>query len=505
MTELNPFRIVKNAGANVARGMASAVIALVLPPLLTRSMTPDAYGSWALVVQFSSYIAYLDFGIQTAIGRFVAYANERSEEEYRNRIVSTAIAALTFAGLLGLIVIALAAILLPRVFPNMPADLLGHARIALLLVAGSLAVGLPFSAFNGAFMGIHRYDIPAVTIGGSRILGAALLVLVVRHGGGLVGMGMAWAGANLLAYAVQYAIYRGLAAGISLRPSFVTREAFRELFDYCLSLSIWSFASLLVAGVDLILVGVFQYQEVAYYAVAATLIMFLAGLQSAIFNALLPSSAALHARGKSGALGRMLVTSTRYGTFLLFVTGIPLLLWTADILRIWVGPVYAAHAVIYLRILVIANMVRLSATPYSVLLMGTAQQKLAMSSPIIEGATNLVASVIGGHWFGALGIAVGTLIGSIIGVFIHFARNLKRTTEIQISTGEFLRNGLLGPVVCVVPLLACAAWSSVAPGLFRSAIVLPPAFLLTALLAWRWGILESEREWLKSQMLRVVH
>ena len=223
MTELNPFRIVKNAGANVARGMASAVIALVLPPLLTRSMTPDAYGSWALVVQFSSYIAYFDFGIQTAVGRFVAYANERSEEEYRNRIVSTAIAALTFAGLLGLMVIALAAILLPRVFPNMPADLLGHARIALLLVAGSLAVGLPFSAFNGAFMGIHRYDIPAVTIGGSRILGAALLVLVVRHGGGLVGMGMAWAGANLLAYAVQYAIYRGLAAGISLRPSFVTR------------------------------------------------------------------------------------------------------------------------------------------------------------------------------------------------------------------------------------------------------------------------------------------
>jgi O-antigen/teichoic acid export membrane protein len=505
VTDLNPFRILKNAGANVARGMAAALVALVLPPLLTRSMSLEAYGAWALILQFSAYIAYLDFGIQTAVGRFVAYANEQSDREYCERIVSTSVVALAVAGLLGLMAAAGVAILLPQLFPQMSASLLGQARIAVLLIAGSLAIGLPFSAFNGVFVGLHRYDIPALTVGGSRILGAVLLVLVVRHGGGLVWMGIAAAMVNLIAYAVQYAIYRGLAAGMRLSPSFVTREAFRELFDYCLSLSIWSFASLLVAGVDLILVGVFQYQEVAYYAVAATLIMFLAGLQGAIFNALLPSSAALHARGKSGALGRMLVTSTRYGTFLLFVTGIPLLLWTADILRIWVGPVYAAHAVIYLRILVIANMVRLSATPYSVLLMGTAQQKLAMSSPIIEGATNLVASVIGGHWFGALGIAVGTLIGSIIGVFIHFARNLKRTTEIQISTGEFLRNGLLGPVVCVVPLLACAAWSSVAPGLFRSAIVLPPAFLLTALLAWRWGILESEREWLKSQMLRVVH
>ena len=502
MTKVNPFRIFKNASANVARGMAAALVALVLPPFLTRSMSPAAYGAWVLILQFSGYISYLDFGIQTAVGRFVAYANERSDRDYRDRIVSTSLVALSVAGVLALIGSFVAALLLPHVFQKMPSDLLEPARIAVLLVAGSLAIGLPFSAFNGVFVGLHRYDIPAITVGGSRILSAVLLIAVVRYGGGLVSMGIAAMTVNLLSYVIQYAAYRRLAPDMSLNSSLVTHAAFRELFDYCFSLSIWSFAVLLVTGVDLILVGFFQYQEVAFYAVAATLVMFLGGLHNAIFSTLLPSAAALHARGSSAGLGRMLITSTRYGAFLLLFTGIPLLVWAPEILRVWVGPLYAAHASTYLRVLVVANMIRLCAAPYSVLLIGTAQQRLATVSPVMEGLTNLVASMIGGYYFGALGIAVGTLVGSIVAVLIHFGRNLKRTTEIQVSTKDLLRDGLMRPAVCLVPILACAAWASTTVGSLLPTLVLVPALLLTIPLTWRCGILENERQWLKSRMLR---
>ena len=221
MTPLNPFRILKNAGANVARGVAAALVALVLPPLLTRSMSPAAYGAWALVLQLSAYIVYLDFGIQTAVGRFVAYGKERSDRDYCDRMVSTAVAALAVAGLLGLMAAAVAALLLPQVFHQMPPSLLGQARAAVVLVAGSLAIGLPFAAFNGVFVGLHRYDIPALTVGGSRVLSAVFLVLVVRHGGSLLWMGVAVAAVNLLGYSLQYGLYRQLASGVCLRLSSV--------------------------------------------------------------------------------------------------------------------------------------------------------------------------------------------------------------------------------------------------------------------------------------------
>jgi O-antigen/teichoic acid export membrane protein len=502
VTEINPLRILKNAGANVARGGTSALVALALPPLLTRSMSAEAYGTWTLVLQLSAYIGYLDFGIQTAVGRFVAFGRERNDRDYCNRMVSTAIMVLGVAALLGLIAAVGIAFILPRLFHQMPSSLLSQARVAIFLVAGSLAIGLPFSAFNGVFVGMHRYEIPAFTIGGSRLLSAGLLVLIVHRGGGLLWMGAATACVNLISYALQFAVYRKLAADVTPELTAVAGESLRELVDYCLSFSLWTYASLLVAGVDLILVGFFQYQEVPYYAVAATLVMFLAGLQSATFNALLSPAAALHARGNASELGRMLVTSTRYGTFLLLLTGVPLLLWADPILTLWVGPTYASHAALYLRILVVANMIRLAATPYSVLLLGTAQHRLALGSPVAEGFTNLIASIVGGYWFGARGVAVGTLIGAVVGVSIHLVRNIRRTSEIRISKREFLRDGVVVPLTCSIPLVAGAA--SLPLISFTPVAVLTPALLLSALLAWKCGMPRSEREWVKSLMLRGV-
>jgi len=127
--------LLKNATANLARGSAAAIVAVILPPFLVRLMSADSYSAWSLILQLSAFIGYLDFGIQTAIGRFVAHANERGDTERRDRIVSTATVALSIAGLLGIGGSIGTAIGLGRLFPQMPSLLLGDARTALLVVA----------------------------------------------------------------------------------------------------------------------------------------------------------------------------------------------------------------------------------------------------------------------------------------------------------------------------------------------------------------------------------
>ncbi len=258
------FILIKNASANVVRGSSAAIVAILLPPFLTRLMSADAYGAWCLVLQISAYVGYLDFGIQTAVGRFVARANETGDTQHKDRIVNTSLAGLSVAGLVGLCAIAIIAILMPRVFPQLPRDLIPDARrIALLLVGSSLAVGLPASVFNGIFIGLQRYEVPAAIIGGSRIAGGVLLVLVVKHGCGLARMGMVMAAVNLFSYGLQYLAYRKLTSKVRLSTGLVSRQTVRELFDYCLSLSIWSFAMLLVSGLDVLLVGYYQLEAVA--------------------------------------------------------------------------------------------------------------------------------------------------------------------------------------------------------------------------------------------------
>ncbi|HEY1214232.1 MAG TPA: oligosaccharide flippase family protein, partial [Bryobacteraceae bacterium] len=97
------FLIAKNAIANLVRGGASALVAVLLPSFLTRSMSTEAFGAWSLVLQLSAYVSYLDFGIQTAIARFVAHSSERGEAEHRDRIVSTAMACLASSTCIGLL------------------------------------------------------------------------------------------------------------------------------------------------------------------------------------------------------------------------------------------------------------------------------------------------------------------------------------------------------------------------------------------------------------------
>ena len=42
-------------------------------------MSADSYGAWSLVLQLSAYVGYFDFGIQTAVGRFVAHADRNAQ------------------------------------------------------------------------------------------------------------------------------------------------------------------------------------------------------------------------------------------------------------------------------------------------------------------------------------------------------------------------------------------------------------------------------------------
>jgi O-antigen/teichoic acid export membrane protein len=483
--------LVKNALANVIRGSAAALVALFLPPFLTRLMLPDAFGAWSLVLQLSAFVGYLDFGIQTSVGRFVAHASESGDTEHRNRIVNTSLAALTLAGALGIGGCLGLAALLPRIFHQIPAVILHDSRWALVLVGSSLAIGLPCSVFNGIFVGLQRYEIPAAVIGGSRLVSAALLVLIVKEGGTLIAMATAVATVNLFSYVLQYLIYRQFAPRVHFARALICRKAGHELFDYCLSLSIWSFATLLVTGLDIALVGFFDFGSVAYYTAAATLITFILGLQNALFTAMIPASAVLEARSDTQELGRILLSTSRYGMFILLASGLPLLLATKPLLSFWVGAEYAAHAGRILQVLVVANVIRLSAVPYAMLLIGTGQQRLVTVSPLLEGFSNLAVSLIAGALLGAIGIAVGTLVGAIVGILANFVYNLPRSTRISASRFAYLRDGYLRPLVCGSPVFLLFPLRHIFSSDSACAIFL--AFLVLAL-TWAVGFSAGERE-----------
>ncbi len=494
--------VIKNASANLLRLVGSGIVALLLPPFLVRMLPKDVYGAWALLLQLTLYVGYLDFGIQTAVARFVAHTTELGDFEQRDGIVSTALVMLSGAAILGVLLTIVLVLRLPEIFSQMPQAISHPAKIALVFMGVSFAIALPVSVIHALFMGLQRNEIPAALVIANKLALALFTIVVVLKRAGLAAMGAAVALANLFSYLAAVIAWRAWGNKVSIRLALVTRAYTRQIGGYSATLVIWMVSMLMVSGLDLSIVGIFDYHATAYYAVAASLTTFLAQAQGALFAALLPASAVLGARGDARRLGTMLVSSTRYGMLILLAMALPLLVAGHLIIRVWAGADYAQHSTLILQVLVVANVIRLCALPYSTLLLGTGQQSKVIISPLAEGITNLVASVAGAYLLGAIGVAIGTLIGSFVSVGLHLFYNMPRTALIYIDRRRLVNESLLRPALCAAPFAALLLLRSVSPDLRgeTQASLIIVATLGAALLFWNYGLVGAERQKLASAL-----
>jgi O-antigen/teichoic acid export membrane protein len=486
--------VVKNAFANVARGGADALITLFLPPFLTRILPADKYSAWLLILQIALYVNLLDFGIRTAIGRFVAHANELKDTNLRDGVISTSLAILGVSGLVALLMIFGISLQLPNIFRDMPSTMYKNAQISLMIVGFSLSVGIPFAVFSSIFVGLQRYDVPAWILGISKLLGALCVVLVAFFSQDLVWMSVVLSASNIFGFVWLLIASKRFTQGLKISKDLVSKKMAREIFDHCFSLSIWSLAMLMINGLDMTLVGYFDYKSLSYYGTAASLVIFISGLQGTIFAVLMPNAAALAARNNSEKLGEMLVTSTRLGVILLLFTGIPLIIFAEQILTIWIGKEYGINGAVLLKILVIANIIRLSTAPYASLLVGTGQQRLVLITPFLEGFTNLIASVLIAASMGAVGVAMGTIFGSCVCLISHVFYNIPRTKVIACKNSLFIVDGLIRPSICFIPLIPAGVLMNFLD--FNTTIkIITFLFSLigVCLLVWKHGLNQEER------------
>jgi O-antigen/teichoic acid export membrane protein len=394
------------------------------------------------------------------------------------------------------------AVLLPRFFPDIPPALQAEARIGLLWVGGSFALGLPFVAISGVFTGIQRNEVPGTIIVVSRLITAAALIGAAAAGHGLVAMAKVFALVNLLTYVAQWMALRWFVPALAVSHRKVSHESFRELVDYSTSLTVWSFAMLLVSGLDLVLVARFDFPAVGAFAIAAGLANLFQGAQGVVMNAFLPVAATLDANGDRAGLIRLLLTTTRWNLLSLgFVLGLYVLAGRL-VLTAYIGPEYVTDVAAILSILLLAATIRLSMLPFNVVAIGTGDHRRIILSPIAEGICNLLASAFLGWRFGAIGVAWGTVVGGVVGVAFHLGLNLPRSVRLGVGLRTFASAAFLPAMIAVTPLLIVAALQGagfIVSG-SQAAIVVAGVVLAFVFLAWSVTLEAAERQSIVSKL-----
>ncbi len=485
MQRLRPI-LIKNAAFNLLRGCAAAVALLALPHFLTRILDAERFAAWSLMLQIAAYASFLDFGLQTAVARFIAQALELEQNDRRDRLVETTFVLLSLAGAIAFAVIGTVIACAGYFFHGVPPSMLGEFQVAALILALAAALALPLSTFSGILIGMHRNEVPSLAIGGGRVAGVIAAILVAQYTHSLIALALCIASTAIVGGAMQIPFTLRRMPSLSRLKPRLDHSLLAELLLFCGSLAAWNFGMLLVSGLDLTIVAHFQFAAVGYYAIGASIIALTTGVSNSILSAFLAPQAALHARGEYERLAILLRRTTRANSLLnlLFVLGV--ILFAHPLLRLWVGETYAVRALPVLIILAIAQAIRLAGAPYSMMLISTGEPRKGLWNGVTEAAINLIASIWLGHSMGYVGVAWGTLIGAVAGMIALICYTVPRTQLIPFSRWHLIESGLLRPMLCLAPLGGCTlAYSTSWGGLESPWLV--AGTLVSGLLIWRMG------------------
>jgi O-antigen/teichoic acid export membrane protein len=489
--------ISKNVFASLARVLVVSLVALVLPAYLTHHLPVTTYAAWVLILELGAYVSYLDLGVQTAVSKFVAEYDAKKDERGAGQHASAGLALMLLAGALGVALTLVLAWQVPLLFRAMPPNLYHDVRVSVLLIGISLSFGLVCAAYSAVFLGLQHYWIPMTITIMNRIVFAVVVIVIVALHGNLAAMGAAVAFINVVSGLAQIFAWHKKASRIPISVRLLKVRIFKRVAQFCTLQSIWTIAMLCITGLDITIVGHYDYANTAYYSIAALPTTFVLMMMSSLLGPIMPASSAMSTQRSPAAMGSFLVRVTRYSTLVLLLTGLPLIVYGLPLLRLWVGAAYASKTIEYLRILVFASIVRNLCAPYATLITATNRQGAATVVAICEAVVNLASSIYFARVYGAVGVALGTVLGAFVSLLLHFAFTMHYTfSALSVSRLKLFFKGLLQPAIIAIPSIALMSFFS-----SPTQMALTPALvwgISTLLLAWFAGLKVQERHDLTS-------
>ncbi len=498
-------KIFSNGLWNVLGGTSSALVAVLVPPFLTRILPLEAYGAWAVALQIGTYVNVFGLGIQAAVGRYVAFHHAPDRIDERDSIVASAFWALLLIALIGCAAIGVLATHTDQLFPQLSSAWQADAALATAILGLSFAVSLIGSIFGSVFLGLQQSHVPAITQLCGRVLQAGLLIAAASTRS-LTMMALAHLAGSAIITLVLGWLWRRRTLHPTIAFHLVNRRSLKELGGFCFSLTVWNLAMLLVSGLDLVILARYVPSSVPFYAVSLTLVSFIAGTLQAMASALTPAAAGLQAADGDGddRLKELLIRSLRLIAIAALLVAAPLMFAGQEILTLWVGSVYAGNSQSILALLAIATVIRTCLLPYAMIAIGTGQQRRMIYTPLIEGATSVILSLWWVHDHGVMGMAAAKIASATLGIVMLIGQNALAHSIPRLSRMTVAWRGLFHPLLFWAGLYALFVLISPLRGnplLFVPAMALATC-VVAVLMGWA-SLIKSLQHFLQRRPARV--
>jgi O-antigen/teichoic acid export membrane protein len=407
----------KSSVARTALTVVSTIVGFFMVPFVVGKLGDKWYGIWTILGSFMGYYYLVDFGLATAVTRFVTQHIARKEDRGANEIINTS---LVIYSVMALVICAITAgvALLARTFISDAVEL--HVVKLVILVMGfNLAAEFPFKAFSGIIGAYVRYDLLTYSHFGTLLLSTGLTVIFLKAGYGIITLSLIGFVCSQISNVLYYGVARHLFSEMRFGGQYFKPERIRELFGY----SVWSFVIQLGDQLrfridSLVIAWMMTASDVTHYYIGASLATYYLALIFRATNILTPVFTKYYAENKFDEIRAKMMFLTKISTILsVFGGGLIILVGKAFISR-WMGNKYldAYPVLVALMIAMIAEAIH---NPSNNVLYAISRHRYLALVNIVEGVVNFGLSLLLVRYWGILGVALGTTIPLVVSrVFI---------------------------------------------------------------------------------------
>ena len=495
--------LARNAIANWILFAFIAIVSFFLSPFVVRHLGATRYGVWSLLAGLVGYIGLLDFGIRQAVSRYIAHHRAVAAHEECALIVSAAIKLFGLLGILAIVLSSVVALLAPDLF-NIPETLVNDTRIIIVLGGLSVAVSLIGGAFGGVLTGLERFDVNCcleVFVTAARTVA---FVIALREGYGLVLLACIQLGASILSCtAFWVTIHKLSPLRLQLRGPWFPQA--RGLLSFGASLTVISFLVKLISSSDSVIIAAFlPIEAVTFFAIAGSLCLYAKEVLASLSYVMIPRVSALTSMG-SNRVGDEILAVARIATLIAAPMAVTFMIRGESFITLWMGSAYGPMSGEVLTILAIVVWLEAARTVVINSLTGMGKQSTLIPGIAFEAICKLALSFVLVRPFGIVGVAMGTLIPSLLVNFGFVPRCLSNAAGIPVRL--FYRNALLLPTVACGPFaLASAVLERLVPAtnlvvFFAQVVLILPLVPITA---WFLCLTAEEKRQVGSAIRKVV-
>lgn len=443
-----PSGIARNAIANWLAFLFVAGVSFFLSPFIVRHLGNTAYGVWSLLVSLVGYLGLLDFGVRGAVTRYVAHHHAIGDSEECSSIVSAGAVLFGLLGILAVLLSGVFAFFAPTLF-NIPDSLINETRVILVVGGCTVAVTLVGGVFAGVITALERFDISS----GIEIIVTAIrtimVVIALREGYGLVSLAYIHFATSVLIGIVSWANILWLYPELRLQFRGPLSSYIRRILSFSAFLSLLHVFGILIYYTDALVIAVFlPISAVTFFAIASNLCDYAAKIAGALSKIMLPRVSALISAG-SKKIEDEILSAARVATLATASIAITFWLRGESFIDLWMGADYGPTSGSVLQILAFVVWLGGARTIAASAIIGANKHRLLVPVFAFEAVFNLALSAALASPFGLIGVALGTLIPSLVVSLKYIPQCLSKSIGVPVS--RFYRNAWILPTVACIP------------------------------------------------------